>query len=208
MVDQEALWLDVDGKTFYAYNGGYSYSVQISEEAPLSNQLWQFTPSGSYGSWELFAPDPTANFSLLARAQAGLYASGSGLGFALGGSENAGTEYAWNAGGMNIPGMIMYNSSTLQWLNISSTGYSYDGSATNGAAQFVPDFGPEGLLFVFGGYAASNLVPFDTAFMFEPTTQQWRTQKVSGTPPSPVANPCVVGIAGDKGTYEVSRPRS
>lgn len=200
----EALWPDAKDELFYAYDGGYSYSVQISSEPDPVNQLWQFEPSGNTGSWSMVEPSPTTNFSLLSRAQAGLYASGNGLGFALGGSQSAATEFSWNAGGTDIPGMIVYNTSSQDWSNISTTGYSWSGTAAAGAAQFVPTFGPAGLLLVFGGTANGDLVPFTNVSMYEPVSQQWRSQEVSGTLPSPVTNPCVVGVPGDNETYEVS----
>ena len=41
--------------------------------------------------------------------------------------------------------------------------------------------------------------------MYEPQSQQWRSQSTTGQIPSPVLNPCVVGVEGDNGTYEVRK---
>lgn len=110
---------------------------------------------------------------------------------------------------MDVPGLVVYNESSQQWWNISTggeDGYTYMGTAREGAAHFVPTFGPEGLLFVFGGFANEDtLMPFDEAYMFEPVSQRWRKQQVTGTPPAPASGQCVVGVQGDNGTYEVSR---
>ena len=127
------------------------------------------------------------------------------MGFALGGYENAGTDAAWGAGSMDIPGLVIYDTNSQEWFNISSTGYSWSGTSYQGAAEFVPSFGPEGLLFVLGGAANSEtaLVPFDTVSIYDHSTQKWRTQAVTGDLPHLVSNTCVVGKPGDNGTYEV-----
>lgn len=86
----------------------------------------------------------------------------------------------------------------------------------------MPSFGPAGLLFVFGGtttiYTATTITPdptansvlsplaFSTLYMYDPQSQQWSTQEASGDIPLPVLNPCVTGLAGDDGTYEVRIP--
>ena len=41
--------------------------------------------------------------------------------------------------------------------------------------------------------------------MYDPVTQRWGNQKVSGEPPNPSEDLCVVGVSGDNGTYEVCR---
>ena len=98
----------------------------------------------------------------------------------------------------------MFNSSTKYWLNISSSDHS--DVATQGAAHFVSSFGPSGLLFVLGGSVGNGtLTGFDFLHFFEPISQQWSSQKVCGTLPKPVSNPCVAGLPDENGTYEGER---
>ena len=79
----------------------------------------------------------------------------------------------------------------------------------NGAAQFVPSFGPAGLLFVFEGSVFNNILPgTDSVSIFDPISQQWSSQEVTGAKPSPVLSPCVVGAQGDNNTYEVKNDRN
>ena len=225
--ENAALWPTADGTSFYSYSkfdgwytgclrhqlihpfmfadGGVSWATQLYGWPSLENWYWQFTPddSGGGGGWETVAPPQQSNFSLLSRSTSPLYASGNGLGFALGGTEDTQTNYGLYQS-MDIQGLVMYNDSSQEWWNFSSKGYSYSGTATNGAGHFVPTFGPEGLLFLFGGYANGRPAPFDYVYMFEPVLQQWRKQEVTGSPPPPVTVPCVVGLEGDNDTYEVS----
>lgn len=198
-----ALWPSADGSSFYSYGGAVSWATQLYSWPSLENWYWQFTPNTTGGNRDVVPPNVQSNFSILSRSANALYASGNGLGFALGGTESTQTNYGLYET-MDIQGLVMYNDTSQQWWNISSTGYSYSGTAHDGAAHFVPSFGPEGLLFVFGGYANGRPAPFDYVYLFEPVSQQWRKQEVSGTPPAPVTNPCVVGVEGDNGTYEVS----
>lgn len=204
----QALWVDTAGTSFYAFDGGVSWALPSYElPPPPPNELWQFTPSGNSGHWSLMDPLASSNFNGLIRGYHGIYASSAGLGFALGGIENAATTN--ETGASRIPGMVMYNITSQNWYNVSASGYSPDGVAMDGAAQYVPSFGPAGLLFVFGGSLANKIFPgTDEVSIFEPISQQWSSQEVSGAKPSPVLSPCVVGAQGDNNTYEVMNDRN
>lgn len=206
----QALWVDTLGTSFFAFDGGVSWSLPSYElPPPPPNQLWQFTPSGNSGHWSIVDPLASSNFTGLIRGYNGIYASGAGLGFALGGLENRATTNGIGASTFRIPGMVMYNITSQAWYNVSAAGYSPDGIAIDGAAQFVPSFGPAGLLFVFGGSLDTNIFPgTDKVSIFEPTSQQWSSQEVSGAKPSSVLSPCVVGAQGDSNTYEVTNRRN
>ena len=207
----QALWVGTAGTSFYAFDGGISYSLLPYERPPQPpNELWQFTPSGSSGHWSLVVPPASSNFTGLIRGYQGIYMSGAGLGFALGGIESVGTTNAINSGSnFSIPGMVMYNITSQNWYNLSALGYSDGGVAANGVAQFVPSFGPAGLLFVLGGSVAGNILRgTDSVSIFDPISQQWSSQEVSGAKPSSVVGSCVVGAQGDNNTYEVNNDRS
>ena len=208
-VNAEALWVDGNGSSFYAYDGGVSWIVD-TPRTPPANGLWQFRPSGASGSWESIGVPASSNFSLLGRVDSGYYASGNGLGLALEGSQSATTTF----GMANIydfipvPGLVMFNStsSSQKWYNLSSTGYTGSGVALSGAAHFVPTFGTDGLLLVLGGCIGSvdALASMDSITIFDPQSQEWSVQTTSGDKPAPLQNPCVVGLQGDNNTYEVS----
>lgn len=212
-MNSEALWLDGTALAFYVYDGDVS-GAYFSPKIPSANELWKFTPSGTTGTWEQILPQASSNFSNLVRITHGYYASGNGLGFALGGFETVWTmQYAEDRTNVDIgptPGLIMFNSSASDqpWRNISSTSANYPaGIAMSGAAHFVPDFGPEGLLFVIGGYidAGGAFAQTSQVTIFEPISQQWTTQVTTGKQPEPLQSQCLVGAKGDNGTYEVSK---
>lgn len=205
VVKNQALWADEQRNCFYAYDGSLSTAVPLEDQpSPPSNMLWQFKPSGNTGSWSQAPPPPSSNFSTLVRATNGAYASGGELGFALGGSRDGGTSLGLEQE-ILVTGLVMYNMSSQTWYNISALGYSPAGVAVQAAAHFVPTFGTAGLLFIFGGKGTNNvLAGTDSVSMFDPISQEWSSQSVTGTRPQPATAPCVVGVQGDYGTYEVS----
>ena len=78
------------GEVFYAYNGGWSLQA-ADNTTDYSNQLWQFSPSGSVGAWSLVSPSSDSGFSSLSRVMFGSYAYGDGAGYALGGASSSAT---------------------------------------------------------------------------------------------------------------------
>lgn len=74
VLNTEALWLDDSGTTFYAYDGGVSFSLPPADlpGAP-ENALWRFSPSGDSGRWSLVSVSPASNFSTLSRTTEGIY---------------------------------------------------------------------------------------------------------------------------------------
>ena len=203
----ECLWADGDNKTFYSYggsSGGPGGILPIPE-----NELWQFTPNGPSGSWsEVPLAQDAQNFTSLLRTVSSGCASGGSLGFSLGGVQSISPD-AYNANGnVPSPGMVVYNTSSELWYNVSAFGQS-SGGFYLGALQFVPSFGPEGLLIVIAGaapragFGGEVLLGTSSVSIYEPVSQQWKTQTVTGSPPSPHTLSCVAGAQGDNGTYEV-----
>lgn len=148
----QVLWNDPSDSSFYAYDGGLSYAIALGDPPP--NQLWQFKPAGSSGAWSQIGQSASSNFTSLSRVQSQIYASGGGLGFALGGLQNPATGNP--QGTVDTPGMVIYNFTSREWFNVSTTGYSYNGIAMDGAGIFVPSFGPAGLFFVLAGLIGAS----------------------------------------------------
>ena len=216
LLDYGALWTDQSQDTIYAYDGGISkLSYQPGDQLP-GNQLWALKTSGDDGSgnaggWQQV--QTTGNFSTLSAIQQGSYTSGNDLGFAFGG-------YQWTPGadatsfGVEdyLPGIIMYNMTSQSWFNVTG-GFDYQLGSRGEASHYVPTFGPAGLVLLFGGERAdsnndlSSFVSFDNVFVYEPLSQRWDLQAVTGDKPPPSQAPCVAGVQGDNGTYEVSMHR-
>ena len=218
VLSTEALWPDAASKTFYAYGGGPGLAQNGAQpSSPPVNALWQFTPSGSgSGSWSQAPVIPDSTFNKLLRTKRGTYGAGDGIGFSLGGEVVTGpsTFADDNSEYQLIPGLVVYNDTSQEWSNVSSKGYSSSGYSLGGAAQFVPSFGSDGLLFVLGGLTTSttwvyghgtdwgNFVSFEYASMYDPVSKEWQSQQTTGDVPAGVASPCIVGVQGEN-SYEV-----
>jgi hypothetical protein len=228
VLNDEGLWPDPSGETFYAYGGGVSYVYDGGgDEAlpvweipePPENQLWQFTPStdGASGQWSEVSVSPSSNYTTLVRTVSSSYGYGGGFGFSIGGQQNAGTDslYADNLATISAPGMVMYDISAQEWYNISTKAISFYETAITGTTHYVPSFGSAGLLFLLGGEAVSGRVvlypdtlphspfSFEEIYMFDPSTRQWLSQTTTGDRPSGVNYLCATGLQGDDNTYEV-----
>jgi hypothetical protein len=212
-----SLWTDASSASFYSYGGEISETLPYDElPSPPPNALWQFTPADGGGSWTVVTNLANSIFPTLQRTtdQAGAY--GNGVGYSLGGIENWRTNFPGIDSYVNIPapGMVSYNMTSMLWTNITAAGLTNSNTSMSGQLQFVPNFGPNGLLFALGGqtstnvqwYEGQNLLPFNTVSIFEPTEGTWHSQTVGG--PADAIPParerfCSVGIPGDNGTFEV-----
>ena len=209
VMKEEGLW--ADNNSFYAYGG--SNGGPGAKYAIPPNALWQFLPDGNAGTWSEVSTAQSNNFTSLSRTLDSGFTSGNGLGFALGGILSETSAAYDDHGNIPIPGMVVYNISLQVWNNVSASGYG-SGTFYEGAAHFVPSFGPEGLAVfiagaepgVFGGTAnggTDTILTFAVVTMFEPLSAQWKQLPVTGTYPLPSTQPCVAGAQGDNGTYEV-----
>ena len=65
------------------------------------------------------------------------------------------------------PGLVTYDTTSKQWYNLSSSAYPPTSRVIDGVGQFVPQFGPQGLIFFLGGnddplVSGGNLIEVST----------------------------------------------
>ena len=197
-----SLWSDASNTSFYAYGGEVSGISQGESRVIPPNSLWQFTPNGKGGSWSEVGISSNSIFPSLIRQAAAAGTSGDGAGYLLGGYN----EF------VPIPGIVTYNMSSGVWANDSAAGFSTYGTAQYGQMQYVPNVAENGLLVLFGGETSddvewhdngSNLLSFDTIYMYDPSSNTWHNQTASGTVPESRDRFCSVGVQGDNGTFEI-----
>lgn len=92
---------------------------------------------------------------------------------------------------------------TREWKNHRDAPYSVDGILWGGQALFVPDFGPNGLIFVLGGMRGRGdpdptYLMFDELHFIDPVTHEWYTQRTTANDFFPKGRHlhCVVGASG------------
>jgi hypothetical protein len=205
---------------FYQYDGGQSQGIPNSAWIAPPNQLWQFVPSenGTSGQWSQL-PIQTSSFAPLSRVDGATFGSGDGQGYALGGFEDVSTDedFAQDEAVFSPPGMVIFDTKSKQWTNSSLSAVSPLGTAQAGATQYVPSYGPEGLLLMIGGlytttfsgtaqdYPSQQFFSLNNISIYDPSEQQWHWQTADGEVPGPVRSHCLVGVEGDDDTFEVSR---
>ncbi|KAI9748444.1 MAG: hypothetical protein M4579_007219 [Chaenotheca gracillima] len=177
---------------------------------PPEDDLWQFSADGSGGgSWVKQAPASPSSFSKLLRVTWGASTASNDAGFYLGGQLGPGTDSAIPEGGpWSVSGIVSFNITTGVWANSTSAPLGGTGRNVGGALQFIPSFGPNGLLLFMGGRFASSsallsFVDFDVINMYDPVAKSWYAQDATGEMPSPRVNSCTVGVQGPNKTYEI-----
>lgn len=95
------------------------------------------------------------------------------------------------------PGLVVFNTTTQQWSNVTADGYSPTDKVWAGVAHFVPMFAADGVLLAMSGMidAESDLasVRLPSYALWE-SPQFWTTSYIApdGSCPSPLTSSCVV----------------
>ncbi|KAL2200289.1 hypothetical protein P885DRAFT_57170 [Corynascus similis CBS 632.67] len=207
------LWTDRASGAFYTWGGRWPGGRNMSK--PYGVDLWRFTADGEGGgSWEI---ERAANGVLLANlhpTEYGAFVNTESVGFIIGGVADAWTEPDHPTADP-IPGMVSYNMKTRIWQN-GTVNFSPFGTGTlnQGAAEYVPSFGPHGLIIVLGGYAPSitgdlnksDGPPLDLRNLtfFNPETKERYWQLTTGDiPPTPRGSACTAAFPTADGGYDI-----
>lgn len=204
-----AVWAD-GPRAFYSWGGHASQGIGAGGLATRSE--WRFNTKGlGNGTWYDETPTNPDLLDSLTLSEDGAFATAHNTGFWIGGVSSGWTEPGLQIGSA-IPGIVSFNITTKTWHNDSADGISEYGTLRAGQAQFVPIFGPNGLIFVLGGQAMSlgpaatakiTLQAFDKVRFFDPVTKEWYWQATTGKAPKPRLYFCAVGVEGQNGTYEM-----
>lgn len=197
------LWSFPSLNVLYAWGGSIPYN-----ESPPGDTLWKFTPNGSgSGTWE---PERPTDASIQRRITPSSFAQSNDTGYVLGGAvfDDSGTtfkdpEYQHGGISLSTPGLVSFNVSTLNWKNDSTTAFSSPfGTYVDGALDFAPAFGSNGILVPLGGYKPPltpyessipvGFIEFSNISIYDIATGKWYWQTASGTIPTPRRGLCSV----------------
>ena len=210
-LDYQSLWAAPDNQSFYAFGGTPSLAVTLKPTNP-PNGLWQF----SQGSWSSVASNGNS-FPSITRPASGSGASGNGAGYLLGGFDSI-RNWEWSPQGYTpVPGLVSYDMESNSWTNVSAMSFSFGGTAINGAMQYMPNFGSEGLLLAMGGETpgsggwlnlGADLLSFSNISVFDPATGDWYWQSTTGFTgsediPGGASMFCHTGAKSSDSTYEM-----
>ena len=214
-LSSQAIWNHPSGNAFYIFGGK---AERTNPENIITDGIWKFTVDGKGGgSWAKEQPSNVNTFETISFADgmafASTYGPSGGIGFSIGGTVTNTTEpqAKFNASGGVIwrDGMVAYDMETK---TVSSSDISMavsTGSTWHSRAQFVPQFGPNGLVFLIGGFAGNKSNAIDSGLdfgnisFFDPKDRKWRWQSTRGSIPQQRAGHCMVGVPGPAGTFEM-----
>ena len=191
VLNEEWLWHDPDGKTFYIWGGGNSPLVSRPEP---DNTLWAFTADGKGGGkWKSHGQVPS---SLIRTSNALVATSTDGIGYAVGGY-----------GPDPVQGIVSYDMAAQTWNNGSTVDISSTGTAVDGQLIYSNVFGEDGILIALDGSdgttgEVATLNDFSTVKIYDRKSAQWLEQATTGSPPAKRITFCAVGVHG-KSSMEI-----
>ena len=159
------------------------------------------------------AAAPASIFSTLTRPVGALWAAGNGTGYMLGGFSAAN----YIRSGYALPGLVTYDMAGNRWTNDTAAGFSDQGTAILGTMEFLPGFGPAGVLVAFGGQTAdpsqpwtdtgANLLDFQDVYVYDVGAKTWHRQRATeateGSAPAPRDMFCSAVTPSADGGFEI-----
>ena len=202
------MWYDSSANTYYQYGGEIidAYLAPISDPA-LS--VWAFQPDGEGGgSWSDAIPSTDSTWKQLTRADRGQWTQryDGTAGYYLSGLVSQWTDVAYSnisfTQPLPIPGLLEFDTQKQTFQNKSSLPYGGDGYLIQGAMEFVPIFGDEGILVIFGGSVpgdptdalTSNLQNMNNITVVDVASGKWYSQQASGDVPFGRVAFCTLGV--------------
>lgn len=218
-----SLWHDESENSLYSFGGDESWL----DKTPLDLAVWKFQPnSGGGGAWSkntTYSSSPWAGAPGITRPAGGAYTYTNKTAFYLGGytSDHTSPQTQNQLGFVPTPGLVTYSFDNGSWTN-STAGFNNlggEGSWEWGGMEYIPTFGPNGIVVMWGGETSNTtsyvfgaqLRTMNEITLLDPVTQQWYTQNVTGTVPSPrsrfcsmhVADSRPISTANNTGTHEI-----
>ncbi len=216
--DNSALWYDSVGNSIYSFGGEQS----LLDNAQLDLSIWRLDLDGKGGGrWAVNTTYQNPPFSQdMTRPFGGASAFTNSSAFYIGGASNyrSSPSLQKQLASVVLPGLVSYSFDTGAWKNSSGLGaLSSSGSFQYGGVEPVP-FGPNGLLAMWGGetsnassYAYGLGRAMDQITLYNPTTNIWYQQNITGAAPIARSKFCFVGVADSRpvstanpiGSYEI-----
>ncbi|GAB1312422.1 hypothetical protein MFIFM68171_02632 [Madurella fahalii] len=173
------LWTDSETGVFYSWGGGGGGGKWVFGSDMAETELWRSTADGSGGGmWSVQPSENPGRFNSLHPTEFGAFASAHDLGP----SRHVGVQYEDKA------------------LAERDHGVSPFDTLAGASAQYVPAYGPNGLVMT----ASSPPVSFENVTFFDPQTKRSHWLVTTGSiPPSPRSHFCTAGFQNSEGGYDI-----
>lgn len=211
-LSDETIWTDPSSNAFYIFGGRAPNG--FGKENITKDGIWKFTADGEGGgAWALEKPSNAHLLQSINLTDSAAFASTYGsqrLGFHIAGTTADESDPGVKSGRTGMTYMITYDMKSKELASFDlSAAIPPSGGLRNGRAEYIPQFGSNGLVFLLGGTAydktlqPDRLLDFRNITFFDPKTGQWMWQTTSGDIPQPRQTVCMTGVAGPAGTYEL-----
>ncbi|OBT74650.1 hypothetical protein VF21_06409 [Pseudogymnoascus sp. 05NY08] len=209
------IYHDTKHNVVYSYGGAY-YSANfkddhVTNEANVTPEVWGFTPpeNGNVNWSRQFAKSISDSFPLTSSVEYALTTSSDKKHYSFGGTI---TYNVVADGGEGVPiqmvmeDFVTYDYATQTYSNVSRTAPH----SLAGEAQFVPQYGEEGVLLFFGGknpldrgVASLDLADLGSIEVYDIYTDTFYTQAATNAPTGRYSF-CSVGASNANGSsYEI-----
>lgn len=200
-----SLWYDEPENTLYTGFAGQPSMFNSDPSLPTIS-IWAFKPDGfGSGTWTQALRANEATLRPISQPVGALMAYGPHSAWALGGRAANEDAFALHLPGTPQSGLVNFDFRSKTFTNTSASDYNSSGTALHGAMQYVPSFGPEGVVVVIGGRSGIdlNFTGFDTVHVYDPAKRIWHNQTTTGDAPAPRFQFCAAGVNSSNGTYEI-----
>ncbi|EXF80870.1 kelch repeat protein [Colletotrichum fioriniae PJ7] len=223
-MDRQALWERADNDSFYIWGGHTANTLYLKDES-LATGIWKFQADGSGGGqWTKETPVNPTEFTELVRSEDGAFASTPHGCFWFGGWAGTRTKVSATNGDADLapagatPGMVVYDWNTNQWSNKTAAlrnAFPPYGTVRGARALYVPDFGPNGIIVLLGGFMATlepivsgsdslyQWMDISNITFMDPVSKKWYSQTTTGSAPTRRQWFCMVGLKSET-TYEIA----
>lgn len=207
---RQALWQRQKDDIFYVWGGRTVEKLNI--DAIEKDTIWRFhaNPDGT-GEWTNEVPNPSDDFDEMSLPQRAASVTVGDKGFSFGGDVIDDSDPDATVELLPVKGMIVFDMESRTFSNESMPVSPYE-SLVGATAEYIPTFGPNGLVMLLGGYGytldTNRRNPEDTRSFanltfFDPVTMEWGWQKATGDVPTARLDHCSVGVKSGDDKYDM-----
>ena len=208
---RQVLWKGEDPNVFWIWGGRTIRG--INRESLTKDTIWRFTAnSEGGGSWSSEIPNDSDDFESMHLPSRACSATYKNIGFSFGGEMFPDSDPDIGAEMQPVQGMITLDLESRTFSNESMPNVSPHGTLVGATAEYIPSFGPNGVIMLLGGYGYTLDVGsrkpehtrrFNNLTFFDPESREWYWQMATGDIPRPRLDHCSVGVKSGRDTYEM-----
>lgn len=208
---RQAIWPGPKREIFYIW-GGRTVNG-LNRDKISKDSMWRFATDGKgRGQWSSEIPSDSDDFDEMGLPQRGAFTAVGNTGFWFGGTIIEDSYPDVDVEMRPVQGMMTFDMKSKTFTNESTPDVSPQGTILGGTAEYVPGFGPNGVVMILGGYgytldtkarSPEHTRRFDELTFFDPESREWYSQAATGEIPAPRLDHCSVGVKSSSDTYEM-----